>query len=87
MSRHRAGTGELLHKEFGRRGLYHGQIHTPEAVCYFLTPKGSNEKTRLTSDLLQDYTKDMGRIKKDEIFSELLKNGVESNMIKAVFPL
>jgi DNA-binding MarR family transcriptional regulator len=51
----------------------------PRRYAYFLTPKGFTEKTRLTYDLLQDYTRiyreARGGLK--ELFSELRADGVK----------
>ncbi len=52
----------------------------PRRYAYFLTPKGFAEKTRLTYNLLQDYTRiyreARGNLK--QLFSELKDEGVES---------
>ena len=51
----------------------------PRRYAYFLTPKGFAEKTRLTYDLLQDYTRiyreTRGNLKK--LFNELTADGVK----------
>ena len=51
----------------------------PRRYAYFLTPKGFTEKTRLTYDLLQDYTRiyreARGGLK--ALFSELRADGVK----------
>jgi DNA-binding MarR family transcriptional regulator len=47
--------------------------------AYYLTPKGFAEKTRLTYDLLHDYTRVYreARINLTELFHDLQKNGVK----------
>jgi DNA-binding MarR family transcriptional regulator len=47
--------------------------------AYYLTPKGFAEKTRLTYDLLHDYTRVYREARKNltELFHDLQKNGVK----------
>jgi DNA-binding MarR family transcriptional regulator len=47
--------------------------------AYYLTPKGFTEKTRLTYDLLHDYTRVYREARKNltELFHDLQKNGVK----------
>jgi len=46
---------------------------------YYLTPKGFAEKSRLTYDLLNDYTRIFREARRDfsGLFSELLENGIK----------
>jgi DNA-binding MarR family transcriptional regulator len=48
--------------------------------AYYLTPKGFAEKTRLTYDLLQDYTRIYREAKNNyrKLFHELEKEGIEN---------
>ena len=50
----------------------------PRRYAYFLTPKGFAEKTRLTYDLLQDYTRIYREARSGlkDLFSELRADGV-----------
>ena len=52
----------------------------PRRYAYFLTPKGFAEKTRLTYDLLQDYTRIYreARANLKRLFTELGSGGVKS---------
>jgi len=51
----------------------------PRRYAYFLTPKGFTEKTRLTYDLLQDYTRIYREARSGlkALFSELRAEGME----------
>lgn len=52
----------------------------PRRYAYFLTPKGFTEKTRLTYDLLSDYTRIYREARSGlkELFSELRAEGVKN---------
>ena len=49
----------------------------PKRHAYYLTPKGFTEKTRLTYDLLQDYTRIYREARKNlkKLFDEIRKDG------------
>jgi len=51
----------------------------PRRYAYFLTPKGFTEKTRLTYDLLNDYTRIYREARSGlkELFSELRAEGIK----------
>lgn len=53
---------------------------------YFLTPKGFAEKSRLTYDLLHDYTRIFREARRDfgGLFSELIKNGINKVVFAGV---
>lgn len=51
----------------------------PKRYAYYLTPKGLTEKTRLTYDLLHDYTRIYREARKNlkQLFQDLQQNGMK----------
>lgn len=66
-------------KNLASKGFITVKSIPPRRYAYFLTPKGFAEKTRLTYDLLQDYTRIYREARKGlkELFSKLRADGVK----------
>lgn len=67
-------------KNLMAKGLITVKAIPPRRYAYYLTPKGFAEKTRLTYNLLQDYTRIYreARANFKRLFSELSSDGVKT---------
>jgi DNA-binding MarR family transcriptional regulator len=66
-------------KNLIKKGFITVKTIPSKRYAYYLTPKGFAEKTRLTYDLLHDYTRVYREARKNltELFHDLQKNGVK----------
>ena len=66
-------------KNLVKKGYITVKAIPPRRYAYFITPKGFVEKTRLTYDLLQDYTRIYREARSGfkDLFSKLRNNGVK----------
>jgi DNA-binding MarR family transcriptional regulator len=66
-------------KNLVKKGFITVKTIPSKRYAYYLTPKGFTEKTRLTYDLLRDYTRVYREARKNlrELFHDLQKNGTK----------
>jgi DNA-binding MarR family transcriptional regulator len=66
-------------KNLVKKGFITVKTIPTKRYAYYLTPKGFTEKTRLTYDLLHDYTRVYREARKNlrKLFHDLQKNGVK----------
>ena len=73
-------------KNLVKKGFITVKTIPSKRYAYYLTPKGFSEKTRLTFDLLQDYTRIYREAKNNyrKLFHELEKTGIKNIVFAGV---
>jgi DNA-binding MarR family transcriptional regulator len=73
-------------KNLVKKGFITVKTIPSKRYAYYLTPKGFTEKTRLTFDLLQDYTRIYREAKNNyrKLFHELEKTGIKNILFAGV---